>query len=197
MGRSEKHDDLDRLLGSDYREPGPPPVFARHLESRLVDELRRQKPARSPARWFSSPLGRVAAIAAAAVVVAAFGIGLWLRAERHERQVEIARLQSEMSVREAELQLRTAGVKRLMVIERRRNVEERLALIHLDPAPLEQVAAERERAAATMVATADRMYRVLNLPASAIEKYRRAADLFPGTRGAVTATERLSEIQPG
>lgn len=54
---------------------------------------------------------------------------------------------------------------------------------------------ELERAAYLIVYQADRYHRELDMPESAIASYRQAIDLFPGTRAAQTAQDRLGQIE--
>jgi len=194
-------DNLEARLKRDYAEPAPRPEFARDLEARLADRLRRAAPGpqtspplRAPRR---RPWRRAALFAAAAALVLA-AVGLLIRNDLERRAAQgrrIARLQADVAGCESEIRLRSAAIRRILARERRAAVDARLADLAARPDPLIQVAAERERAAATMLATADRMYRRLKLRESAVETYQRAVVLFPGTQGASLARQRLSEIQ--
>lgn len=60
------------------------------------------------------------------------------------------------------------------------------------PAP--SVDEELERAAYLIVYQADRYHHELDMPESAIASYRQTIDLFPGTRAAQTARDRLCQL---
>lgn len=69
-----------------------------------------------------------------------------------------------------------------------------------DPSPYvvtvaNSVDRERERAAYLIVYQGDRYGRELNMPESAIASYRQTVELFPRTRAAQTARDRLSQLE--
>jgi hypothetical protein len=63
------------------------------------------------------------------------------------------------------------------------------------PVTAPSVDEELERAAYLIVYQADRYHRELDMPASAITSYRQTIDLYPGTRAAQTARDRLCQIE--
>lgn len=70
------------------------------------------------------------------------------------------------------------------------------ARTHVRPAvTMDTVDDELERAAYLIVYQADRYHRELDLPKLAIASYRQTIDLFPKTRAAQTARDRLTELE--
>jgi hypothetical protein len=62
------------------------------------------------------------------------------------------------------------------------------------PDPLERIRAEQDRGAMALVRQADRQYRELDRKASATAGYGRVVQLFPRTRWAAVARQRLADI---
>ena len=116
---------------------------------------------------------------------------------RRRSQREMVRLRTELAQLRRELDARTKIIERLQEREKQRArlTKARRRLVQL-PNALEEVREEAERAALTIVYTADHKYNELNLKESAIADYHRAVELFPKTKWAGIARERLSKIEP-
>ncbi|MHC4574679.1 MAG: tetratricopeptide repeat protein [Planctomycetota bacterium] len=140
----------------------------------------------------------VASVAAAATILIA--VGVWSLAtrttERRSEQERIASLEAQLH----QLQARADATLNLIkeVLEREQQ-QRRLAELQAKLAsigdPLEEVQEQVEKTAFILVYQADRMYLELDQKDSAVRTYRRVVELFPQTRSADTAKQRLSEIQ--
>ena len=105
-----------------------------------------------------------------------------------------AAMQAEIRRLDIEVETRMAIVDHMLRIERR---QKRLSslLRQLDrPDPREQLHAQVERAAFILISQADRLDREEKSPHEAAEYYRRIVKLFPETRWARVAADRLQEI---
>ena len=71
-------------------------------------------------------------------------------------------------------------------------LERQLAAI---PDPVAEIQRQMDKAAYTMVYHADRKYNQINLKDSAIQDYQRVVKLYPQTRWAEVARNKLSEIR--
>jgi hypothetical protein len=152
---------------------------------------------RRRARWrrtirMAAPVGAaVAALAAVGVWSLATGTGK--TAQDQERFVSI-------ETQLAQLQARTDATLKLIqdVLEKERQ-QRKLAELKAKLAnigdPLEEVQEQVEKTAFILVYQADRMYQQRNQRDSALATYNRVIELFPQTRSAQTARERLSEIR--
>jgi len=146
--------------------------------------------------------------AAAAIVLAVGMTLLWLQASTapqlaNELQVADAEPpQPDFAEIKAELErLRRQAETRLAVIHRTQEILEEMKrfeeLKKQPPLPDAVANARREvdKAAYVLVSRADRMCRELDLCDSAAVKYRRVVDLFPDSRWATVARQRLSELE--
>jgi len=97
---------------------------------------------------------------------------------------------------QAEAETQMLVVRQLRAWERQQarlaELERQLAAI---PDPLEEVRRQVEQAAYTMVYHADLKYNKLNLKDSAIQDFQRVIKLYPQTRWAQVAQNKLSEIR--
>lgn len=180
-------DRLTDLLRAADRDAGPPA-----LRPDLADRVRRKALQR---RRYEAR-----GAAAAAMLVFAVGSG-WLMS--HSRPSSIApqevvdhdKLSRELAALRAEAEARTALVRRLQSI-RRIGVARRGRLgFSIEPALARRMKRQVDRAAFTIVYTADRLHREAGLLESAVEQYRQAVRLFPDAPSSETARRRLVEIK--
>ena len=141
---------------------------------------------------------RIAAPIAAAVLALA-AVGVWsLATTSTEIPQEQTRLVS-IEVQLAQLEARTDATLKLIqeVLEKERQ-QRKLAELQAQLAsigdPLEEVKEQIEKTAFILVYQADRMYQDRNQKDSALATYNRVIELFPQTRSAQTAKQRLAEI---
>ncbi|MHC4456291.1 MAG: tetratricopeptide repeat protein [Planctomycetota bacterium] len=135
--------------------------------------------------------------ATAAIILIAFGI--WLlttKTEIGQSPEKIASLEAQIQL----LQARTDAALNLIqeVIEnerKQRRLDELQARLANIPDPLEEIQNQVEKTAFILVYQADRMHRELNQKDSAIQAYNQVIRLFPQTRSAEVARQKLSEIQ--
>ena len=133
-------------------------------------------------------------------VMLLLALGIWRLtsrpAETTQEQKRIALLEARLQ----QLQVRTDStlnlIHQILDHERRqRRLKELKARLASIPHPLEEIRKEADRTAFILVYQADRMYRELNQKDSAVRNYKRVIELFPQTRSAEVAKQRLSEIQ--
>jgi hypothetical protein len=144
--------------------------------------------------------------AAAALLVFAVG-SAWLLS--HSRPTSFApreeavasnpmdydQLTRELAALRAQAEAKTALVRRLQSV-RRIGVARRGRLGQaIEPALARRTKRQIDRAAFTIVYTADRLRREAGLVESAVEQYRQAVLLFPQTPAAETARRRLVELK--
>jgi len=182
-------DRIENLLRTADQMAGP----AKPVSANLAATVRRRAHRRRTIRF-------VTPIAAAIAVLAA--VGVWSLAtkttETPRNQTRLVSIETQL----AQLQARTDATLKLIeeVLERERQqrklaeLEAKLASIR---DPLEEVQEQVEKTAFILVYQADRMYEQRNQRDSALATYNRVIELFPRTRSAQTARERLSEIQNG
>lgn len=137
-------------------------------------------------------------VAAAAVILVALGVwGVSIRlGKTASEQKRIASLQMEVK----QLQLQTDATLKLIeeVLEserRQRQLDKLYAELASIPDPLEEIQTQVDKTGFILVYQADQMYRELKLIDSASRMYRRVIELFPQSRWAAVARQRLSEIQ--
>jgi len=137
-------------------------------------------------------------LTAAAMLLVALGIWKFVAktGETVQEQEKIASLQAQIQ----QLQARTDATLRLIqeVLEderRQRRLNELQTELANIPDPLEEIQKQVDNTAFILVYQADRMYRELNLKDTAVQAYNRVIELFPETRWADVARQRLSEIQ--
>jgi hypothetical protein len=94
----------------------------------------------------------------------------------------VARLKSEAQVHST-----VATAVHARELRRRLSVPDAAATVEL----------ERDKAALAMLDHAERLRRDLRQVDAALATYRRTAELFPGTRWAAVAKERIEQIKPG
>lgn len=135
-------------------------------------------------------------LAAAAVILIAFGI--W-----HVKTVKTTSDEQKMASLEAEiqqLQARTDATLKLIrevldYEQKQRHLRELEAKLASIPDPLEEMQRQIDKTAFILVYQADHMYRELDQKDSAIRTYNRVIKLFPHSRSAELAKQRLSKIQ--
>ena len=180
-------DRLTDLLRAADRDAGPPA-----LRPDLADRVRRK--ALLHRRY------EARGAAAAAMLVFAVGSG-WLLS--HSRPSSLApqevvdhdELSRELAAIRAEAEAKTALVRRLQSI-RRIGVARRGRLGYsIEPALARRMKRQIDRAAFTIVYTADRLHREAGLIESAVEQYEQALRLFPQTPAAETARRRLAKLK--
>ena len=137
-------------------------------------------------------------VAAAAVILVALGVwGVSIRlGKTASEQKKIALLQMEVK----QLQVQTDATLKLIqeVLEnerRQRQLDKLYAELASIPDPLEEIQTQVDKTAFILVYQADRMYNELSQRDSAMGTYRRVIELFPQTKSAEIARQRLSELQ--
>ncbi|HIJ53053.1 MAG TPA: hypothetical protein HPP66_07850 [Planctomycetes bacterium] len=134
-------------------------------------------------------------IAAAAVVVTA--LGTWsYTAKKTRDQQRIVALETQIK----QLQTQTDATLNLIreVLEedrKQRRLNELQAQLASYPDPLEEIQKQVDKTAFILVYQANRMYRELDQKNSAIRAYNRVIELFPQSRWAEVARQRISEIK--
>lgn len=111
-------------------------------------------------------------------------------------QGEIKQLQAAVAQLRAEAEVRTAILAEVLRVQKQQakiRALERQVRQHSDP--LAEVNRLVERAALVTLYQADRKYNELNLKESAIADYRQVIKLYPETRWAKRARQRLAEIE--
>ena len=83
-------------------------------------------------------------------------------------------------------------VARLLASQKQRRGLARSKAVQARPDPIERMESQIDRAAFVIVAQADRKARRWNLTDSAANDYRRVIELFPSTRWADVARQRLA-----
>ncbi|MHC4087027.1 MAG: hypothetical protein ACYSWZ_19325 [Planctomycetota bacterium] len=136
-----------------------------------------------------------ARIAAAAVVVIALGIWSFTAKKERDRQRIVA---LEMQIKQLQTQTdATLNLIREVLDEDRkqRRLQELQAQLAGIPDPLEEIRKQVDKTAFILIYQANRMYRELDQKDSAIQAYNSVIELFPQSRWAEVARQRLSEIQ--
>lgn len=193
-------DPVETLLQRADRAAGPPPAGPADLADRVRQLAGRRHRTQ-------------VVIRTAAAAVVAIGLGLAIRSAAVRPGVddgqavsqqpapapspsdeEVTRLRMEIAQLRREADDLAEQIRGMAVIQQQRQRLDRLerAVARLESG--EEVRAEMERAAFTIVYQADRMYRELGRRESAVEAYREAIRLFPETASAQIARTRLSEI---
>ena len=136
-----------------------------------------------------------ARIAAAAVVL--FALGIWsYTAKKTRDQQRIVAL--EMQIKQLRVQTdATLNLIRDVLDEDRkqRHLNELRDQLASYSDPLEEIRKQVDKTAFILVYQANRMYRELDQKDSAIQAYNSVIELFPQSRWAEEARQRLSEIQ--
>ena len=171
------------LQKADQTAGGPAPVSAN-----LAADIRRRASRRQT-------INLTARIAAAAVVVIAFGIWSFTAKKTRDRQRIVA---LEMQIKQLRVQTdATFNLIREVLDEERkqRQLQKLQAQLASIPNPLEEIQKQVDKTAFFLVYQADRMYREFDQKDSAIQEYNRVIELFPQSRWAEEARQRLSEIK--
>ena len=103
-------------------------------------------------------------------------------------QAEATRLREEATVQAAVLSRMAQRERRESVLRRRDQLASRAAFA--------TGATEREKAALILLDHGDRLRKELRQSDAALAAYRRAAELFPETKWAAVARQRIEEIKP-
>ena len=136
----------------------------------------------------------------AAIVISLFALGTWglttKTSKIKQEQKKVASLEAHVQ----QLQARTDTVLKLihevLENERKQRLHDALQVQLVSiPDPLEEAQKQVDKTAFILVYQANRMYRELDQKDSAIQTYKRVIKLFPQTRWAETARQRLSEIE--
>jgi hypothetical protein len=106
-------------------------------------------------------------------------------------QTPAGRLRAEIASLRAEADSRASVVEHMLAAEQRRKSLARYRQRRAWPDPGEQVERQMDRAALAMVFQADRMSRQVELRAPAMAIYHRTIELFPESRWADVARQRL------
>jgi len=134
-------------------------------------------------------------IAAAAVVVLALGIWSFTAKKTRDRQKLVA-LQMQIEQLKTQTDATLNLIREVLEEERKqRRLDELRVQLASIPDPLEEIRKQVDKTAFILVYQANRMYRELNQKASAIQAYNRVIELFPQSRWAEEARQRLSEIK--
>jgi tetratricopeptide (TPR) repeat protein len=180
-------DRIENLLQTADQMAGPAKLVSANLTAAVRRRARRRRTIR-----IAGPI--------AAAVAALAAVGIWSLAttttETPQDQTRLVSIETQL----AQLQARTDATLKLIqeVLEEERQ-QRRLAELQAKLAnirdPLEEVQEQIEKTAFILVYQADRMYQQRNQRDSAVATYNRVIELFPQTRSAQTAKQRLSEIQ--
>jgi hypothetical protein len=173
------HDPLADLLREADAAAPPPPAT-----DRLADKVYRQARTRSRRRNFSAAVAVVACIAAAVSFVRKPTAPQPTRVAAVVDPAELSRLRSD-----AAMHLKVADA----VLSRTQR-RARTARLRDTPVTIES---EREKAALALLDHGDRLRRDLKEVNAALDAYRRTIELFPDTRWAAVARERISQLMPG
>ena len=134
-------------------------------------------------------------IAAAAVVVTALGI--WsFNAKKTRDQQRIVALEIQIEQLQAQTDATLNFIREVLEEDRKqRRLNELRAQLASIPDPARQIQKQVDKTAFILVYQANRMYRELDQKDSAIKAYNRVIELFPQSRWAEEARQRLSEIK--
>ncbi|MFQ5807931.1 MAG: hypothetical protein ACE5I3_15915 [Phycisphaerae bacterium] len=189
-------DPLKRILQAADAAAGEPPEMPADLAQRVRILAGRRRRV------------RFGVSVAAAIVLAVGMTSLWsqtpapsrpggdsqmVRGPQEPPDVESIRAEIEQLRREAEMRLAVARRTQEILTQMRR--AEEFTKQEVVPDPIARARREVEKAAYTLVYQADRMCRELDLCDSAAVKYQRVVELFPDTRWAAVARQRLDEIK--
>ncbi|MHC4706853.1 MAG: tetratricopeptide repeat protein [Planctomycetota bacterium] len=182
-----EEDKIKSLLQKADRIAGQPA----HVPANLAADVRRRAKQRRFVR-LAAPL------AAAAMVLIAFGIYQLVDTNGGGTNEEIrhAALNAEVEQLRAQTDATLKLVREVIENQRRRSqlqaLEAKLASI---PDPLEQMQRQADKTAFILVYQANQMYEELDRKDSAIQTYNRVIELFPQSKWAEVARERLLKIQ--
>jgi hypothetical protein len=171
------------LYEADRTAGGPAP-----LSANLAAAVRRRASRRHTANL-------ALRVAAAAVILFALGIWSFTAKKNRDRQRIVA---LEMQIKQLKTQTdATLNLIREVLEEERkqRRLDELRAQLAGYADPLEEIQKQVDKTAFILVYQANRMYRELDRKDSAIRAYNRVIELFPQSRWAEVARQRISEIQ--
>ncbi|MDH4241507.1 MAG: hypothetical protein OEW48_18260 [Phycisphaerae bacterium] len=171
------------LYEADQTAGGPVP-----LSANLAAAVRRRANRRNI-------VNLVVRVAAAAVVLFAFGLWSFTAKKTRDRQRILA---LEMQIEQLKTQTcATLNLIREVLDEDRkqRRLNELQAQLASYSDPLREIQKQVDKTAFILVYQANRMYRELDQKESAIDAYNRVIELFPQNRWAEVARQRISEIQ--
>lgn len=176
-------DKIQDLLRDADRTLGPPVPVSVEL-SVIYDRAKKRQ------------LARLATSLGAGVVLIAVGFCALTAVDKSREKERIAALQMQVK----QLQVRTDATLKLIeeVLEserRQRQLDKLYAELASIPDPLEEIQTQVDKTGFILVYQADQMYREFKLIDSASRMYRRVIELFPQSRWAAVARQRLSEIQ--
>ncbi len=136
-----------------------------------------------------------ARIAAAAVVL--FALGIWsftIKKTRDRQRILALEIQIEQLKTQTDATLNF--IREVLDEERKqRRLNELQTQLASYSDPLREIQKQVDKTAFILVYQANRMYRELDQKDSAIQAYNRVIELFPQSRWAEVARQRLSEIQ--
>lgn len=145
-----------------------------------------------------SMLNLIVPLAAAAVLMIALGIMalMFKSKEPTQEQQKVALLEDRIKQLQARTDAIIGLIQQVLDEEKRQSrLDELQAQLASIPDPIEQVQEQVDKTAFILVYQADRFYRELNQTDSAIEAYNRVIKLFPESRWAQVARQRLEEIK--
>jgi tetratricopeptide (TPR) repeat protein len=181
-------DKLKNLLQEADRMASPP----RPVSTNLSAIVRRRAHRRHLLVSVTAPL-----TAAAVILISAGILNFAVRTNKESKdQEKIVLLARQLE----QLQARTDAAinliqKMLVADQQQRSLSELEAQLASIPDPLEEIQRQVDTTASILVYQADRLYRELNRPDSAIETYHRVIKLSPQSRWAYEARQRILEIE--
>jgi tetratricopeptide (TPR) repeat protein len=171
------------LYEADQTAGGPVP-----LSANLADTVRRRAGRRQTANLAFR-------IAAAAVIL--FALGIWsFNVKKIRDRKRIVALEMQIKQLKTQTDATLNLIREVLDEERKqRRLDELRAQLASFPDPLEEIQKQVDKTAFILVYQANRMYRELDQKDSAIKAYKRVIELFPQSRWAEEARQRLTEIQ--
>ncbi len=176
-------DTIKNLLQKADRAAGEPALVSIDLSAVRRNANRRQT------------INLAVRIAAAAVIVIALGI--WsFTAKKTRDQQRIIVLEMQIKQLRAQTDATLNLIREVLDEERKqRRLNELQAQLASYSDPLEEIRKQVDKTAFILVYQANRMYRELDQKEAAINAYNRVIELFPQSRWAEEARQRLSEIK--
>jgi len=139
----------------------------------------------------------IASLSAAAVIIFSLGAWQWTaKLGRINEQKRVAKMQTDMQLLRAQTDATLRVVNELLERQKQqqRIAELRAKLAAIDD-PLEKVKEQIEKTAFIIVYQADKKWQRPSQRAAAIADYKTVLRLFPDTRSAEQAKQRLAQIQ--
>jgi len=207
MTRDWEQDSLDGLLREADAAAPPPPV----PQPGLAERVRRRRQAH---------VRRQLAAAVVALPAAALALSLALPPARktppngdvaqlnatepaNRRRVPTRATDDPQALTAEVLRLKSEAAIRLSVVEglqkrhARREIEARVAELESRGLAPDSAGLERDKAALTLIDHGDRLRKDFQAVDEALAAYRRAIELFPDTRWAAVAKQRIDSLQIG